>query len=128
MESLRRHFAEEGNATRSLTEAKRMQQSIYYKGKRAMALETFPTQFQNKFIIYEKEGKEMSDEAKVRFLILKVQHAGLRSSIDALNATQTTGTVISYTMAANHLSTAVSKLPEYLAQSARNVSVVQTGG
>ena len=31
-------------------------------------------------------------------------------------------------MAANHLSTAVSKLPEYLAKNARNVSGVQTGG
>ena len=70
----------------------------------------------------------MSDEAKVRFLFRKVQHAGLRSYIDALKATHTTGTVISYTMAANHLSTAVSELPEYLAKNARNVSGVQTGG
>ena len=31
-------------------------------------------------------------------------------------------------MAANHLSTAVSELPEYLAKTARNVSGVQTGG
>ena len=76
-----------------------------------MALETFLTQCQKMFNIYEKEGEEMSDEAKVRFLFQKVQHAGLRSSSDALKATQTTGTVISYTMAANHLSTAVSKLP-----------------
>ena len=70
----------------------------------------------------------MSDEAKVRFLFRKVQHSVLRSSIDALKSTQTTGTVISYTMAENHLSTAVSELPEYLAKSARNVSGVQTGG
>ena len=58
----------------------------------------------------------MSDEAKVRFLFRKVQHDGLRSSIDALKALETAGTVITYTMAANHLSTAVSELPEYLAK------------
>ena len=31
-------------------------------------------------------------------------------------------------MAANHLSTVVSELPEYLAKNARNISGVQTGG
>ena len=76
-----------------------------------MSFETFLTQCQNIFNIYEKEGEEMSDEAKVRFLFRKVQNSGLRSSIDALKAAKTTGTVISYTMAANHLSTAVSELP-----------------
>ena len=93
-----------------------------------MAFETFLTQCQKMFNIYEKEGEEMSYEAKVRFLFRKVQHAGLRSSIDALKATQTTGTIISYTMAAKHLSTAVSELLEYLAKNARNVSGIQTGG
>ena len=88
-----------------------MQESTNYKGEIEMAFETFLTQCQKMFNIYEKEGEEMSDEAKVRFLFRKVQHAGLRSSIDALKATQTTGIVISYMMSANHLSTAVSKLP-----------------
>ena len=60
-----------------------------------MDFETFLTQCQKMFNIYEKEGEEMSDEAKARFLFQKVQHAGLCSSIDALKATQTTGTVIS---------------------------------
>ena len=126
MEALRKHFAGEGNATRNLAEAERLHESIHYKNERAMTFEVFLTQCQKMFNIYEKEGEEMADEAKVRFLFRKVQHAGLRSSIDALKATQTTGTVITYTMAANHLSTAVSELPEYLAKNARNVSGVQT--
>ena len=128
MESLRRHCAGEGNATQNLAEAQRMQESTHYKSERAMAFETFLTQYQNMFNIYEKEGKKMSNEAKVRFIFWKVHHAGLHSSIDALKATQTTGTVISFTMAANNFSTTVSELPEYLAKSARNVSGVQTGG
>ena len=69
----------------------------------------------------------MSDEAKVRFLFRKVQHTGLRSSIKTLKASQKTGMTISYTMAANHLSTATSELPEYIANNARNVSGVQVG-
>ena len=62
--------------------------------------------------IYEKEGEEMSDEAKVRFLFRKLQHTGLRSFVDVLKASQTTGVTISYTMDANHLSTTTSELPE----------------
>ena len=46
MEYLRRHFSGEGNATRNLAEAEKMQESMHYKGKRAMALETFLTQCQ----------------------------------------------------------------------------------
>ena len=67
------------------------------------------------------------DEAKVRFLFRKVQHTGLRSSIDALKDSQTTGMTISYTMAENHLSTATSELPEYISNNARKISGVQVG-
>ena len=76
MEALRRHFAGEGNANRYLVEAERIQESIHYKSESAMAFETFLPQCQKMFNIYEKEGEEMSDEAKVRFLFRKVQHSG----------------------------------------------------
>ena len=77
------------------------------------------------FNVSEKEGEEILDEAKVRFIFRKVQHTGLRSYINALKASQATGMIISYTMDANHLSTATSELPDYIAKNARNVSVVQ---
>ena len=76
------------------------------------------------FNIYEKEGEEMSDKAKVRFLFRKVHHTGLRSSIGALKVSQATGNTISYTMASNHLSAATSELPEYISKSSGNVSGV----
>ena len=125
MKALRAHFAGEGNATRNMAEADRLKESLHYKGERSMAFETFLTQCQKMYNIYEKEGEPMTDEAKVRFLYKKVQHAGLRGTIDALKAQQTAGAIITYTMAANHLSTAVSELPEYLSKN-RNVSGVAT--
>ena len=129
MTALRDHFAGEGNATRNLAEAERLQQAIHYKSERAMTFENFLTQCQKMFNIFEKEGEEMSEEAKVRFLFKKVEHSGLRSPIDALKALETMGQVITYTMAANHLATAVSELPEVLAKNGRNISgVSQTGG
>lgn len=128
MNALRTHFAGEGNATRNMAEADRMYESLQYKSERAMSFEMFLTQCQKMFNIYEKEGEPMTEEAKVRFLFKKVQHAGLRSSIDALKATQTTGSEITYTMSANHLSTAVSELPEFLAKQSRMISGLASGG
>jgi len=123
MQALRDHFSGEGNATRNVAEADRLKESLHYKGERAMSFETFLTQCQKMYNIYEKEGEPMTDEAKVRFLFKRVQHDKLTSSIDALKAQITAGVNVSYTMAANHLSAAVSELPDYLARN-RNVSGV----
>ena len=123
--ALRDHFAGEGNATRNLSEAERLRDSLFYRGERAMQFETFLTQMQKMFNIFEKEGEPMEEEAKIRFLFKKVQNNDLQKSVEALKAQQTTsppGTV-TYVTAANHLSTAVSELPEYISRN-RNVSQV----
>ena len=67
----------------------------------------------------------MADDAKVRFLFKKIQHPSLQNAIEALKAQQTSGTKVTYTMAANHLSTAVSELPEFLSKN-RNISATTT--
>lgn len=126
MQALRNHFAGEGNATRNMAEADRLKESLHYKSERSMAFETFLTNCQKMFNIYDNEGEPMADDAKTRFLFKKVQHSGLQAAIAALRAQQTAGTNITYTMAANHLSTAVSELPEYISKN-RNVSGVGTG-
>lgn len=123
MQALRDHFSGEGNATRNVAEADRLKESLHYKSERAMSFETFLTQCQKMYNIYDKEGEPMTDEAKVRFLFKRVQHDKLTSSIDALKAQITAGVNVSYTMAANHLSAAVSELPDYLAKN-RNISGV----
>ena len=57
MEALRRHFAGEGNATRNLVEAERLNESLHYKSNGAMSFKIFVTQCQKMFNIYEKEGR-----------------------------------------------------------------------
>ena len=88
-----------------------------------MAFETFLTKCQSMFNIYEQEDELMEEDAKIRFLFRKVQHPVLDKTIKALKATIATSPAgtITYTTAANHLSTAVSELPEFLAKS-RTVS------
>ena len=127
METLRGYFSGEGDATRNLVESEKLNKSLHYKSEREISFEIFLTQSQKFFNIYKKEGEEMSNKAKVRFLFQKVQHTGLRSSIDGLKYSQATGTPILYTMDEDHFSTTTSELPEYIAKKARNVLGVQVG-
>lgn len=127
MQALRNHYNDEGNASRNLAEATRLRDSLHYKHERSLAFEVFLTKIERMRYIYDKEGEPWTDAALLRFLFEKVQHPGLRVVIESLKAQQTTGTQLSYTMAANHLSTAVSELPEYIAKN-RTIGAVQKGG
>lgn len=125
MKALRSHFSGEGNATRNISVADRLYDTLHYKTERSMAFETFLTQSQKMFNIFKTENSEMNDNDKVRFLFKRVQHSALQPAIEALKAQQTAGTVVTYTMAANHLSSAVATLPDYLSRN-RNLSGVST--
>ena len=116
MKALLYHFSGEGNASRNKADADRLKETLHYKNERAMTFEIFLTQCQKMYNIYEKEGEEMSDDAKIRFLFKRVQHPNLQGAIEALKARLATNDAITYTQAANHLSTAVSELPEFLAK------------
>jgi len=76
-----------------------------------MAFESFLTQLQKMFNIYKEQGEEVPEDQKVRILYKKIQNNDLDKAIQALKAQQTAGAAITYTMAAIHLSTAVSELP-----------------
>ena len=125
MAALKAHFAGEGNATRNVAEADRLKETLHYKSERAMPFETFLTQMQKMFNIYEKEGEEILEDQKVRLLFKKVQHKDLDTAKSALQAQQTMGNALTYLTCANHLSARVSELPEYLSKN-RNISGVGT--
>jgi hypothetical protein len=121
MNALRSHFAGEGNASRNLGVAERLHETLHYRNERSMTFESFLTNCQKMFNIYQHEDEPLTEDAKVRYLFKRVQHPGLQNAIEALKTQQTLGTVITYTTAANHLSTAVSELPDYISKN-RNIS------
>lgn len=125
MKQLRDHFSGEGNATRNIAEANHLKETLHYKSERAMPFETFLTQCQVMFNIYDKEKETMLEDAKLRFLFKNVQHPDLKVTISSLK-TRMINTTVTYTEAANHIATAVSELPEYISKH-RNVSGVTTG-
>ena len=116
MQALRNHFSGEGNASRNIAVADRLKESLHYKNERSMTFKSFLTKCQKMYNIYDKEKEPMSDDAKLRFSFRKVLHPGLARKVDALRVKQATDAALTYTKAANHLSTAVSELPDYIAR------------
>ena len=76
---------------------------------------------QKMFFIFQEEGEELSENAKLQELFKRVQHLQLQDTVKALKVRfDIEG--LTYTQAANHLSAAMSELAEY--QMTRKVSVV----
>jgi len=66
------------------------------------------------FNLYEEESEPYTEAQKLRFLLDKTAHPSLMSAVSALRLSHDMGEDITFTKAANHLSAAVSKMPEYV--------------
>jgi hypothetical protein len=102
MKAIRDHFTGEGNTTRRMAEVERMMESLHYKNERALTFENFLTNCQKMFNVYEVHGEAMTEEAKIRFLFKKINHEGLRLTLDAMTtkfATEVAGAVTHTTVA-----------------------------
>ena len=121
------HFAGEGSASKALAEAEHLFETLHYKNERAMSFENFLTKCQKMFNIFDKQGEPMGNDARVRFLFKHVQHPELEAPIEALKVLQSGGEAITYTRAANHLSTHVSNMKERF-QTGRNKLRRQVAG
>ena len=73
------------------------------------------------FNIFKEECEQLTENAKVRELFKRVQHTQLQDTVKAVRVRYDLDG-ITYTEASNHLTAAVSKLPEF--QLARRVSMV----
>ena len=121
MEALRNHYGGEGNTSRRIAQAERYRDTLHYKHEKSMSFSTFLDNMQKMFNIFEVENEVISEQAKVRMLLKKVQHSQLQDAVGALRVRhQMEG--ITFTEAANHLSAIVSELPDH--QSSRKLSAV----
>ena len=113
MEALRNHYGGEGNASQRIATAEKLCETLDYKSERSMPFSTFLDRMQKMFNIFQEEGEELTENAKVRELLKRVQNNQLQDTVKALRVRFDLDG-ISYTEAANHLTSAVSELPEYL--------------
>ena len=113
MEALCNHYGGEGNASRHITMAEKLRKTLHYKSERSMTFSTFLDRMQKMFNIFQEEGEELTKNTKVCELLKRVQHNQLQAPVKALRVRFDLDGIL-YTEAANHLTSAVSELPEYL--------------
>ena len=101
-----------------------MREGLHYKNERSLAFSIFLDRMQKMFNIYEEEGKEFTENAKLHELFNRVQHPQLQDTVKALKVRFDMEGIM-YTQAANHLTAAVSELPEY--HLTRKVSASSSG-
>ena len=121
--ALRRHYAGEGNSTRRISDAKRIQTTLHYKSERALPFNKFLDTLQKMFTIFEEENEPLTERAKVDELLTKVQNTSLSAAVAQLRFQLNTEGV-TFTVAANHLNSAVSQTPDY--QLARKISATNS--
>lgn len=119
MEALRKHYSGEGNTSRRIAVAERIRDTLHYKNERAMQFSAFLDKLQKMFNIFEEEDEQLTEQAKVRMLLKKVEHPQLQDAVGALRVRASIDGV-TFTECANHLSAQVSELPDH--QSARKLS------
>jgi hypothetical protein len=113
MLALRHHYAGEGNATRRIADAKRIQSTLHYKSERALPFHKFLDSLQKMFTIYFEENEALTERAKVDELLTKCQNPALTAAVAQLRY-QANTSHLTFEVAANHLTAAVSQTPDYL--------------
>ena len=121
MQALRNHYQGEGNASHRIATAEKLKETLHYKSERSLTFTTFLDRMQKMFNIFQEEGEELLENAKLRELFKWVQHLQLQDTVKALKVRfDIEG--LTYTQAPNHLSAAMSELAKY--QMACKVSAV----
>ena len=123
MIALRRHYAGEGNSTRRISDAKKIQNTLHYKTERALPFNKFLDSLQKMFTIFEEENEPLTERAKVDELLSKVQNSSLAAALAQLRY-QLNTTGITFTVAANHLNSEISQTPDY--QLSRKINATNT--
>jgi hypothetical protein len=123
MLALRSHYTGEGNTSRRIAAAERLRDTLHYKNEKSLQFSVFLDKLQKMFNIFEEENEEITEQAKVRMLLKKVEHPQLQDAVSALRI-RAGMDGITFTECANHLSAIVSELPDH--QLSRKVSATDS--
>lgn len=102
----------ENNVKRRIAEADQFKENLQYKNEHGLTFETFLVKFQKSYNIYAQHGEGMTEG--VEFL----HHIGLESAVEAttVKITIKSAGTETYTTVTNHISTAISELPDYISR------------
>jgi hypothetical protein len=118
LKALCAHYQGAGNTTRRIAEATRLRETLHYKNERLLSFATFLSKVQHMFNLFEEEEEPLTELAKFRFLMEKVQNPQLEADISALKVKSGLGgTSVLFTDAANLIAASVATLPESISKS-----------
>jgi hypothetical protein len=102
------HFTGEGNNTRRIGDAERLEKTLHYKDERAMTFQTFLAKTKHMFNIFEEVGEPKPESAKIRFLLDGIRNAELQPIVQAIRAGMTLEpNTYTFTTAANMIASQV---------------------
>ena len=81
MQALRSHYQGEGNASRRIATAEKLKETLPYKSERSLTFTTFLDCMQKMFNIFQEEGEELSENAKLQELFKWVPHPQLQDTV-----------------------------------------------
>ncbi len=84
MQALCKHYSGEGNTSRCIAAAEKLRDTLHYKNEKSLQSSTFLDQLQKMFSIFEEAKEEISEQAKVRTLLKKIEHPQLQDAVNAL--------------------------------------------
>ena len=112
MIALRNHYSGEGNTSRRIAQAEGYRDTLYYKHEKSLSFSNFLDKIQKMFNMFQEEGESITEQAKVRMLLKKIQHPQMQNAVSALHIRAQLDSV-TFTECANHLSAIVSELPDH---------------
>jgi hypothetical protein len=83
------HFTGEGNNTRRIGDAERLEKTLHYEDERAMPFQTFLAKTKHMFNIFEEVGEPKRESAKIRFLLDGARNTELQPIVQAIRAGMT---------------------------------------
>jgi hypothetical protein len=112
MIALRNHYSGEGNTSQRIAQAEGYRDTLYYKHEKSLSFSNFLDKIQKMFNMFQEEGESITEQAKVRMLLKKIQHPQLQNAVSALRIRAQLDSV-TFTECANHQSAIVSELPDH---------------
>ena len=88
---LRAHYSGEGTTTRRITQAEGYRDNLYYKHEKLLSFSSFLDKLQKMFNMFEEEGEAVTEQAKVRMPLKKIQHPALQNAVSAFSDSSSVG-------------------------------------
>ena len=119
LKALYAHYQGVGNTTRRIGKATRLRETLHYKNEPSLLFATFLSKVQHMFNLFEEEDEPLTEGAKFRFLMYKVNRKELQTVIEALRVCDSleAGRATTFTEAENVLAASVAILTETVAKS-----------